>query len=314
MLSKIYNRIDDITNTFADELPKVQNSFYRQVQLLLKELDLKDGSVAQSAKNYRILNEIRGEIEKLIRDKQFSKQVGKFIDGFNEVVDLQNEYFKSINSQYSPTDVSKALINEARGQTFRNLKLAGNTIAQGTSKLIADAISAGSNWTDLLGDIREYITTTETPGAFERYAKQIATDAINQTAGQYTALVTADLGLEWYIYEGILMESSRCFCEALVKKKYYHKSELADIIRGDFKEFKDLTCGLNDKTDLPQGMIAGTTPENFSIYRGGYNCNHQASPVSVAVVPVERVFEIYQKDKTLLGKASINKLKKAGKI
>jgi hypothetical protein len=44
-------------------------------------------------------------------------------------------------------------------------------------------------------------------------------------------------------------------------------------------------CEIYAKTGLPLGMKDGTTPENFIVHRGGWNCGHQLVPVSEAAVP-----------------------------
>jgi hypothetical protein len=134
--------------------------------------------------------------------------------------------------------------------------------------------------------LREYLTTTKAgDGALERYAKQITTDALNQYSAQYLQVVSNDLGLQWYRYTGAEIETSRPFCKACLDKQYIHQSEIPDLLAGKFPEFKKEGGEINSKTKLPQGMIAGTNPENFHIYRGGWNCGHQLVPVSEDRVP-----------------------------
>ena len=84
---------------------------------------------------------------------------------------------------------------------------------------------------------------------------------------------------------GSNIKTSRTFCIALTEKKYYHRSELAQIIKGNFTEFKQMKGEIYDKTKLPQGMYDDTNTSNFQVYRGGYNCGHQAYPIPNSSVP-----------------------------
>jgi hypothetical protein len=60
---------------------------------------------------------------------------------------------------------------------------------------------------------------------------------------------------------------------------------LAQIIKGNFAEFKEMKGEIYNKTGLPQGMYDDTNTSNFPIYRGGYNCGHQAYAIPTYLVP-----------------------------
>lgn len=108
--------------------------------------------------------------------------------------------------------------------------------------------------------------------------------------GQNNKLLTDDLDTEWFMYTGSNIETTREFCQHLSEKKYIHRSEIPTILTG---KIDDHQCAIYDKTGLPYGMIEGTTPENFQVNCGGWNCRHQLVPVADAVVPadVRRRFE-----------------------
>jgi GNAT superfamily N-acetyltransferase len=61
-----------------------------------------------------------------------------------------------------------------------------------------------------------------------------------------------------------------------------HKSEIPTILLGDIDGHE---CEIYAKTGLPLGMKDGTTPENFIVHRGGWNCGHQLVPVAPEAVP-----------------------------
>lgn len=101
---------------------------------------------------------------------------------------------------------------------------------------------------------------------------------------QNNKLLTDDLDTEWFMYTGSNIETTREFCQHLTEKKYIHRSEIPTILTG---KIDDHQCEIYDKTGLPYGMIEGTTPENFQVNCGGWNCRHQLVPVADAVVPAE---------------------------
>lgn len=108
--------------------------------------------------------------------------------------------------------------------------------------------------------------------------------------GQNNKLLTDDLDTDWFMYTGSNIETTREFCQHLTEKKYIHRSEIPTILTGKIDEHQ---CAIYEKTGLPYGMIEGTTPENFQVNCGGWNCRHQLIPVADAVVPadVRRRFE-----------------------
>jgi hypothetical protein len=127
-----------------------------------------------------------------------------------------------------------------------------------------------------------------------RHAKMITTDSLNQYAANYTKIVTEDLGLEYFVWAGALVENSRDLCKELVHKKFIHKSEIPDILSGKIGGKKIPT---NPKTGLPYGMIPGTDEDNFMVNRGGYQCNHLPAPVSKFRVPKD-IREKFEKKAT----------------
>ncbi|MBK7885129.1 MAG: hypothetical protein IPJ81_16090 [Chitinophagaceae bacterium] len=141
--------------------------------------------------------------------------------------------------------------------------------------------------------MQNYLIDNETgEGQLQKYTKQITTDALNQYSGQYTQIVSSDLDFEWFRYSGSNIETTRPFCLACTKKKFIHISEIPQLLKGNFPEFREFDGVINEKTGLPAGLIAGTDVSNFMINRGGYNCAHQLRPVSEDLVPKEYLAKI----------------------
>jgi hypothetical protein len=87
---------------------------------------------------------------------------------------------------------------------------------------------------------------------------------LNQFDGQVNSAIANEFGLDAYRYVGSLIDDSRAQCIRWAGKQVLLKEDLA----------KEISWATANGT----GMIAGTTPENFATFRGGYNCRHSAIP------------------------------------
>ncbi|MDR0667929.1 MAG: hypothetical protein LBF90_04855, partial [Prevotellaceae bacterium] len=82
----------------------------------------------------------------------------------------------------------------------------------------------GQSYAALTETLRKTLTDTDSgTGLLSRYAKTYATDSINHFAAEYMAAITGDLNVEWYVYRGTNLTTTREFCELLTKKEYVHK-------------------------------------------------------------------------------------------
>ena len=108
----------------------------------------------------------------------------------------------------------------------------------------------------------------------------------SQTNRQYNVSLNTNhgLNLQWYSYRGSNLTTTREFCRLMTEKEYVHESEFKAILSG---KIIGRQCKINKKTGLPFGMIKGTTPKNFPINAGGWNCGHGVYPIPDAAVPKE---------------------------
>jgi hypothetical protein len=288
IIGDIVTTIDSAIEEFGKKIPKHQQRVFDEISLLLKELDLRGDTIQQSAQNLRKIGVIKGKLEAIINSDEWLGDVKVYMKAFDTVTNLQNEYFGTLKTKFRPTPLLREIRKQSLDATFESLTENGinAAITDKVQDILRKNITSGSSYSQTMKQLREFLTTNESgAGALERYTKQITTDALNQYSAQYTNAVTNDLGLVWFQYTGALIETSRIFCQALIEKKYIHKSELPKIVRGNFKEFEDLEGKINTKTKLPEGMVAGTNAINFHIYRGGYQCGHQLIPVDESSVP-----------------------------
>jgi hypothetical protein len=224
--------------------------------------------------------------------------VGQYINRFNDVTALQGAYFDEVFGGSDSTRVLAELEKQTITATLNSLTRAGISVnlSEPIHDILRQNVTSGTGFFDLTKQLRDFILgNTESVGHLEKYVNQITTDAINQYTGQTTEILSADLRVEWYLYPTHLIATSRQFCIAMVHKKYYHKRELPELIKGQFAEFTAIGGAINQRTKLPNGMVMGTNPENFLGYRGGYHCNHQPIPLSEGMVPKKTRVETYTK-------------------
>jgi len=286
--NKIVREIKRSLSGFDKSIPKLQSKLFKDLIVEIKRLDLKGENVAVTVKNLSILTSIKNKLNRLILNPEYTQEIKDFAKSFNTVYNLQTEYWQSIEKTFKPKPLLKAIRNQAITDTVKSLT------SQGISANVSDAIvnilrtniTSGGSYANLAEQLRQSLTNTpQSAGILDRYVKTITNDSINQFNRQYTQIVSNDLGYTWFRYMNTDIETTRCFCDAMTDKNYFHISEVPGLLEG-----KGLKCNgdpvpIYKKTGLPYGMIDGTNAENFFIRAGGWNCRHSIQPVSERQVP-----------------------------
>jgi hypothetical protein len=286
--SDLIIEIESAIKGFNKGIPGIQQQIYKDILNALKELDVKGGTIQNNAKNINLIRGLQKKIEKAVLSDKYVKDVKDFIKSFTTVSKIQNDYFKLIEKGWKPFDALQEVKFLSIQSTTKSLTESGinaNVISK-IEDLLLTNITSAVKFTDMVENMRSFIIGNDkVDGALVKYVKQITIDSLNQYSASYNKMVSDDLGLEWYMYTGSNIRTTRCFCLAMTKKKFVHVSELKKIVSGDFQEFQEMDCTIYSKTGLPQGMIEGTDENNITVRRGGYSCGHQMPAVSSAIVP-----------------------------
>lgn len=287
IIQKITQKIDSAIDSFNDDIPAIQKEIDSQIRLLIKELDLNGKYIKNSVQNIRLLMKLRNKIEKIVVNEVYKKKVEQFADTFNEVSALQNLYFSSLEKRFVPSKILSAIKEDAISATVRSLTEGGinANLSSGIEDILRTYIRSGGEYVELIDKMKTFISgTKDVPGYLTRYAKQITIDSLQQYNAAYNHSISSDLDYEWYMYIGSNITTTRDFCDKMTKKKYFHKSEIPEILKGHIGEYK---VRINPKTDLWYGAYEDTSEKNFNDRRGGYQCRHQIYAVSAAMVPIE---------------------------
>lgn len=293
IITELEDLIEANINAFNESMPAVQKQAYKEVLVLVGELDkYSDGTVKASVKNVKLIAKIKQRLQEVIIDGSYNKRLKKLLETYEQITKLQNQYFSATVEQFKVPAVLAEIQKQAIDITIESLGENGMNVnvINPVRDILNKNITTGGKIGDLTEEVRAYLLgDQETEGRLAKYAKQITTDALNQYSANYNKVISDDLGFEWFRYSGSLRKTSRELCVKLIEAKkgcmpYIHKSQIQDIVNG-------YICGervaIYKKTGLPQGMIAGTNASNFYVNRGGYSCNHQLTGVPASFVPKE---------------------------
>jgi hypothetical protein len=291
---KVVDDIDGIVNDYANSLEPLQRKLYKRVSISLKELDIDDdGNIKRTAKNLRIINDVKGELDNVVNDPKYIDQVSNIRGAMDDVNELQNNYFNKISDVAIPAPI-KVMTDQAFDQVVDSLAGSGinENVLSGALDIVNTSISEGGDFFKMSNQLKDYIIgSKDVDGKLVSYSKQIVSDTIHGVSRNYNSIMTDKLGLQWYRYIGSLMDTSRPFCKAMVKKQWIHDSELAKCAKGDIDGMKVST----------KGMMKGTNGDNIVSRCGGFNCTHQLVPVPDTLVPsgIRKRFEKSDNESTI---------------
>jgi hypothetical protein len=293
---KILDRIDDAIAGFIERIPASQQDMLEALDLELRKLDLQDGKIKPTVGNLKIISNIKNKLMKVILTDTYKAEVKAFLRSFNDITTLQNQYWRSIEKKFKPSSILKQIKKVAIEDTAAKLMEAGidANVAQPIKDILTTNITQGGSYKELQAQLKDAVTNTSIGvGLLDKHVRQITVDSINQYNRNYTQIASSDLGFEWFSYQNTLINTSRPFCIAMHEKRYFHISQIPDLLQAKGltylhpKTGKRLKVRLNPKTDLPDGMYPNTNASNFLTLLGGYNCGHQAGPVSERLVKMQ---------------------------
>lgn len=258
-------------------LQSAEKKLLYELLQLVKDFDLTNGKIRPSVANLKRLNKAKN---KLRRITLFS-QNDALKKAFKAISVFQDNYFNAFGIDSAPS-IMDFVDDSAIPDLTEGINGISEQVAKKIFSLLKQSIISGQNYGDTVKSLSNNLNTDK--GLLSVPGKTYVSDSIQNYMGERNKIIGNAMGAQWYIYTGSNITTTREFCRLMTEKKYVHVSEFKKLLEGNIDGKR---CRLSDKTGLPAGMPEGTTPENFVIRRGGYNCGHQLMPVAPESVPPE---------------------------
>ena len=267
--------LDDLDNELMLALTSFEESFpsiFDEIEVFVAEFLAELGFSKKRTReeliaNVRVINQFRSALYLKLSQGKYAKEVLRLIDGLGRVEEVLDKYFGLIMSNRSKSqfDSSKdfyktlyqQMILEAR-LSLLGAGLSANVVNPLVDKLYVGLLH-GISKPQLIKELRVFLEKENLP---TRWIKQQAHDTLWQFTRNYQQAVSADLGIEHYLYAGTQIATSRDFCKSRIGKVYT-------------KEEVESWVGLNWS-----GKVPSTSIVSIFVYAGGYNCRHTFRPIS----------------------------------
>lgn len=134
------------------------------------------------------------------------------------------------------------------------------------SNYVRTSLAAGTPLRQYTSGLENLLKGTRSvDGVLQRYYRQYAYDSFNQVSEAANELVAQQLDLQYFIYEGTVIDTTRAFCKKRAGKVY---------------SVAETTDWKNDHDLIDKATKAQYRP---LIERGRYNCRHQIRYISEAL-------------------------------
>jgi len=281
--------IDSQRDKLESSVIRLQSKLFSDIIAeLIPELDVKDGIIQETIKNYRLLS----VLDKTYRDFQTaSSQVvlNQIVNTTSKISTLSTGYFEVILSGDMPVRFDKIiestnkLINLKIGLDGGKLQRGGflqsffdsNTIGTELKQMTSKAVTSNMDMKDYVKLLKDKIIgVDESAGLMERQFQRYAYDIYQQYDAAYNLVLGNEFGFEYFVYQGGLMNDSRDFCAA-------HNNKVWSIeetegwatwtpAQGQYPEGYEVKA--KDLNAVPSYL--GYPGYDAMIDRGGYNCRH----------------------------------------
>lgn len=263
----------DADERYAIDVSRIQARLYNQLVAILKNLELThDGYIKQNSSNRKILLQADRKIRESFMAPSYPAAVSKYVSEITAIDAASITYFSAFPAFKENRIFLKQIQQEAIATVEKYVLQDGlmSQVITPLENILVQNINAGGSFTGFIDQLKQYVKGDgNVEGRILNYTRTYIRDSIFTYSRVYQQAVSSDLGLEYYLYSGGLIDTSRDFCQERAGQ-YFHKKEI------------EAWAGLEWK-----GKKKDTTKASIFQFAGGWNCAHQIIPVSEAVVPEE---------------------------
>jgi hypothetical protein len=268
---KLVELIDTSESDFGRWVKKNQQLILDAIAAEIADAPTEKGKVVNNDSMRKFIAQLPTRVRAALKKTGYAKKAADYARTFDEVQQLQIGLHKVVNG------INVANLISPVKQAMVDLTLK-NLIGQGMDNIfitpIQDKLSEhatiGTSLKDTVTSLKDFIrgNPANTNTTFTNYSLQIGRDAIGQYDGLVNQKIANQFDLNALVYVGSVVEDTRAQCERWLESEFILISDLPNEIDWAFSN--------------GSGMIAGTTADNFTMFRGGYNCRHAAIPIRVS--------------------------------
>lgn len=266
-LIALNERMDTVVDNVATSATDAQTVIYEYLLDQINYFEISNGAFVANQDYASRLAIIQRKIYSIINNL-YKPSILEYLNSYKDIDDT-NAY---LHKSYNQLVLEKSLFTSARRAIYDQAEYylvdgLADAYVQPAKFLLMQAASEGltikqarsmlNNWNK--GElVTGRLASAHPTPRLQAYSGQIARDTIFQYNGTIQEKIAEQFGLKRFIYVGGLVKDSRPFCKHLVSQRR----------KIDIDEVPELV------KKYPEGLISGTTKENFPIRRGGYNCQH----------------------------------------
>lgn len=260
--------MDDAELKLLTSLDDIEADLWDRVRRILSEFKTEKGYLVPDQANTRLINSLKRELRQVIKSSTFPDEVDEFLTSFDGIGDNMRAIHKELNG----INVPKDLVNKQKQLAIQNTvtSLVDSNVSlsfvEPIKRSLVNHINFGSGVLDAERELRQYIMgQSGNSGVLHRWVGQVARDSVQQYEGAINQKIAEKYNLTAWRYVGPSGGVTRPQCNRWMSKGTLTREELAAEIAW--------------AESNGSGMIPGTTPDNWAVRRGGYNCRHTAYPV-----------------------------------
>lgn len=266
--------ITNADSRYVSAIGRVQKDLYNQLTAILSDLELdSEGYIKQSVANRKVLTKANDKIQEVFSSSIYTTAVSNYVNVVPKV-DLQNvKYFTAVDEAFKP---NKLFLRNLQSDTIATIEKyvlqdgLQSQVINPLSQILNQNVNSGGSFAGFLDQVRNYVLgNDQVEGRAMSYTRTYLRDSLFTYARAFQQAITDDLGLEYYLYSGGIIDKTRPFCEERAGKFFSHK-EIEAMASIEWA-----------------GKKQGTTESSIFLFAGGWNCGHQIIPVATNIVPQE---------------------------
>lgn len=270
-------RIDELIAQLDKDVSKAGEALVKKlVKEFVEALDIDKGAIISNAQNLRLVSVI-DKLYDQFNDKENLRLISTMTGAIQEVNSLNADHFQKLYTKpIAPMEKDISSIVSARfgikpdGTLMRDGYMMGllddNTVRRSIKDFASKAITTSTGWADFRNKLGEYVEgNKDQVGIFKRFYRNYAYDVYSQADRLNSFQYAERLDLNYAVYEGGLIKTSRQFCIDRNGKVY-------------------------TREEIMKWKLTEAVPPNYDpiIDLGGYGCRHYLNWISYELAVILR--------------------------